>query len=72
MCYFGYCSTIAGLADGAGKETLAGFAGSGPLAVLRLVSSFSPWANKHLSPYLQVPFSRQFLHISYFNRLTMG
>ena len=42
MCYLGYCSIIAGLADGAGTETLAGFAGSGPLAVLRLVSSFSP------------------------------
>lgn len=42
MCYFGYCSMIAGLADDAGTETLAGFAGSGPLAVLRFVNSFSP------------------------------
>lgn len=29
-------------------------------------SSCSPCANRHLSPYLQVPFSFQFLHISYF------
>lgn len=34
-----------------------------------LVSSWSPWANKHLSPYLHCPFSLQFLHISYFRRL---
>ena len=37
-----------------------------------LVSSASPWAKRHLSPYLQVPFSRQFLHISYFNLRTTG
>ena len=36
----------------------------------RLVSSWSPWANRHLSPYLQVPFSLKFLHISYFLRTT--
>ena len=49
-----------------------GFGGSGPLAELLLVSSSLPWANRHLSPYLQLPFSLQFLHISYLRRLTTG
>ena len=36
----------------------------------RFVSSWSPWANRHLSPYLHTPFSLKFLHISYFLRTT--
>lgn len=48
------------------------FLGSGPLRELRFVSSDWPWANKHLSLYLQLPFSRQFLHISYLRRRTTG
>ena len=56
-------SSAAGLGD---------FAGSGPLAELLLVSSSVPCAKRHLSPYLQLPFSLQFLHISYLRRLTTG
>ena len=50
----------------------AACAGSGPFAELRLVNSFDPCAKRHLSPYLQVPFSLQFLHISYLRRRTTG
>lgn len=46
--------------------------GSGPLAELRLVNSLVPWAKRHFSPYLQEPFSLQFLHISYLRRRTTG
>ena len=37
-----------------------------------LVSSWSPWAKRHRSPYLQTPFSLKFLHISYFDLLMAG
>ena len=37
------------------------------------MSSLSPWANRQRSPYLHVPFSLQFLHISYFSlRMATG
>ena len=57
---------------GVGWTGWAGFAGSGPLAELRFVSSSTPCAKRHLSPYLHEPFSRQFLHISYFKRRMTG
>ena len=63
----GGTTSLPSSATGAG-----GFAGSGPFAELLLVNSSVPWANRHLSPYLQLPFSRQFLHISYLRRLTTG
>ena len=34
----------------------------------RLMSSWSPWAKRQRSPYLQLPVSLKFLHISYLRR----
>lgn len=44
------------------------FSGAAALGIWPLlISSWSPCANRQRSPYLQTPFSRKFLHISYFN-----
>ena len=64
----GFCSFVAFLS--VSVVLVAGLAGSGPFAELLLVNSSAPCANRHLSPYLHWPFSRQFLHISYLRRLT--
>lgn len=63
-------STTTSFLTSAGVAETSGLTGSGPLAELRFVSSSAPWAKRHLSPYLQLPFSRQFLHISYLRRFT--
>ena len=74
--YFGFSTTAGSFIVFATSFVTAGagvyLTGSGPFAELLLVSSSEPWANRHLSPYLQLPFSRQFLHISYLRRLTTG
>ena len=65
-------SEVISLALLSGATGCGAFTGSGPFAELLLVNSLDPWANRHLSPYLHWPFSRQFLHISYFSRRTTG
>ena len=51
----------------------SGFSSTGGGAVTLFVNSLSPCAKRHLSPYLQLPFSFQFLHISYLSlRITGG
>lgn len=63
-------SFVVSVGDNSGLSASVDEAGGFSGAVVRLVSSYSPWAKRQRSPYLQLPFSLQFLHISYFNRFT--
>jgi hypothetical protein len=60
-------ATVSSKVSGAFFSTTFSYTGSGdPL----LVSSASPCAKRHLSPYLHAPFSLKFLQLSYFLRIT--